>query len=99
MLSVTDSKTKELESIMKSMSDDMGKLEKKVAAQTQMLQAMQQQMEITNQAVQDMAAKHIDMMSMMASIQQTVMQLAQSDPKDAQIQKSDDELHREDRTL
>ena len=99
MLSVTDSKTKELESSMKSMSDDMGKLEKRVAAQTQMLQAMQQQMEVTNKAVQDMAAKHIDMMTMMASIQQTVVQLAQSDPKDAKIPRTEDDLHRKDRAV
>ena len=46
-----------------------------------------------------MAAKHVDMMSMMASIQQTVMQLAQRDPKDAKIPKIDDKLHRKDRTL
>ena len=99
MLSVTDPKTKELESSMKSMSDGMGKLEKKVAAQTQMLQAMQQQMEVTNKAVQDMAAKHIDMMTMMASIQQTVVQLAQSDPKEAKIQRTEEDLHRKDRSV
>ena len=42
MLSVTDSKTKELESSMQSMSEDMGEMEKKIAAQTQMVQSLAQ---------------------------------------------------------
>lgn len=88
MLSVIHSKTKELESNLQGMIDSMGKMEKQIAAQTQMMQVPTQQMEVTNKAVQDAAAKHVVMMTMMASIQQSVVQLAQSDPEDTNILKT-----------
>lgn len=82
MLSGTDAKTKALESSLQGMSDNMGKVEKKIAAQTQMMQSLEQQMEVTNKVAQDMAAKHMDMMNMMAAIQRSVVQLAnQKTPK------------------